>query len=65
MSADQLGQYGELAALDEQGKPDFPLICECLLQRLFTMLTYMCSSQPQFIVPVGNAVMPGSIRTAA
>jgi hypothetical protein len=26
---------GELVALDENGRPDFPLICECLLQRQF------------------------------
>jgi ATP-dependent DNA ligase len=24
---------GELVALDEHGKPDFPLVCECVLQR--------------------------------
>jgi bifunctional non-homologous end joining protein LigD len=33
---------GELVALDEQGKPEFPLICECLLERRFNaMPTYM------------------------
>jgi bifunctional non-homologous end joining protein LigD len=33
---------GELVALDEDGKPDFPLICECLLQRhSWIPLTYM------------------------
>jgi bifunctional non-homologous end joining protein LigD len=33
---------GELVALDADGKPDFPLICECLLQRRFSApLTYM------------------------
>src|SRR5919199_5404964 len=33
---------GELVALDDDGRPDFPLICECLLQRRFTIpLTYM------------------------
>jgi hypothetical protein len=33
---------GELVALDPDGKPDFPLICECLLQRHpWTSLTYM------------------------
>jgi hypothetical protein len=33
---------GELVALDEDGKPDFGLICECLLQRRFAIpLTYM------------------------
>jgi bifunctional non-homologous end joining protein LigD len=26
---------GELVALDENGRPDLPLICECLLQRQF------------------------------
>ena len=33
---------GELVALDDDGRPDFPLICECLLQRRFAIpLTYM------------------------
>ena len=33
---------GELVALDADGRPDFPLICECLLQRRFAIpLTYM------------------------
>jgi bifunctional non-homologous end joining protein LigD len=33
---------GELVALDADGRPDFPLICECLLQRQFHVpLTYM------------------------
>jgi hypothetical protein len=33
---------GELVALDEDRGPDFPLICECLLQRRFhTFLIYM------------------------
>jgi bifunctional non-homologous end joining protein LigD len=33
---------GELVALDGDGKPDFPLICECLLQRQFhVQLTLM------------------------
>ena len=33
---------GELVALDEDGKPDFPLICECVLQRqAHVALTYM------------------------
>jgi bifunctional non-homologous end joining protein LigD len=33
---------GELVALDAAGKPDFPLICECLLQRRYAIpLTYM------------------------
>ena len=27
---------GELVALDEDGRPDFPLICECLLQRRYS-----------------------------
>ena len=33
---------GELVALEADGKPDFPLICECLLQRRFSIaLTYV------------------------
>jgi ATP-dependent DNA ligase len=33
---------GELVALDADGRPDFPLICECSLQRNFSIpLTYM------------------------
>ena len=33
---------GELVALDEDGKPDFPLICECVLQRqAHVPLTYV------------------------
>ena len=33
---------GELVALDAGGRPDFPLICECLLQRRVSIpLTYM------------------------
>jgi bifunctional non-homologous end joining protein LigD len=33
---------GELVALDEHGRPDFPLICECLLQRQYHVaLMYM------------------------
>ena len=33
---------GELVALDADGRPDFPLICECLLQRRASIpLTYM------------------------
>jgi ATP-dependent DNA ligase len=28
---------GELVALDEQGRPDFPLVCEWLLQHCFTI----------------------------
>jgi bifunctional non-homologous end joining protein LigD len=33
---------GELVALDADGKPDFLLICECLLQRRYAVgLTYM------------------------
>jgi bifunctional non-homologous end joining protein LigD len=33
---------GELVALDEAGKPDSPLICECVLQRqAHVPLTYM------------------------
>jgi bifunctional non-homologous end joining protein LigD len=33
---------GELVALDEHGKPSFPLICECVLQRHRKVaLTYM------------------------
>ena len=33
---------GELVALDADGKPDFPLICECVLQRRYAIpLTYM------------------------
>jgi ATP-dependent DNA ligase len=33
---------GELVAFDEDGKPDFPLICECLVQRHYSIpLTYM------------------------
>ena len=33
---------GELVALDDDGKPDFPRVCECLLQRRSSIpLTYM------------------------
>src|SRR5207248_9932954 len=33
---------GELVALDADGRPDFDLICECLLQRRYSIpLTYM------------------------
>jgi bifunctional non-homologous end joining protein LigD len=33
---------GELVALDADGRPDFPLVCECLLQRRRSIpLTYM------------------------
>jgi bifunctional non-homologous end joining protein LigD len=33
---------GELVALHADGKPDFPLICECLLQRRYRIpLTFM------------------------
>jgi bifunctional non-homologous end joining protein LigD len=33
---------GELVSLDDQGKPDFPSLCECVLQRhVATPLTYM------------------------
>jgi bifunctional non-homologous end joining protein LigD len=33
---------GELVALDSEGKPDFPLICDCLLhQRSAAQLTFM------------------------
>ena len=33
---------GELVALDEEGKPDFPLTCECMLQRRSSIpLTFM------------------------
>jgi bifunctional non-homologous end joining protein LigD len=33
---------GELVALDEDGKPDFPQLCECVLQRHHSVpLTYM------------------------
>jgi bifunctional non-homologous end joining protein LigD len=33
---------GELVALDGAGRPDFPLICECLLQHRYRIpLTYM------------------------
>jgi bifunctional non-homologous end joining protein LigD len=33
---------GELVALDENGKPDFPQLCECVLQRRSSIpLTYM------------------------
>ena len=55
---------GELVAFDDEGKPDFPMLCECVLQRhSSTPLTFMVFD----VLSVdGNsvAVQPSSERRA-